>query len=103
MKPKVHLTGLSHKSTEAQTLRILRLNDDTSGNIIKYKDDKANVQVRSTTPIVKRKRLPNEAGPPASDLFRRKDYEAGMGEFQIYGQRPGAHDHLKYKSHGDAT
>ena len=99
---RIHL-NLSRKSIEAQTLRILRSNDNTTGNIIRYKDDKASIRVRPKKAPNARKRLPGEATPPSNDLFIRPLYVPGQGETQLYGQRPGAQDHQQHKSYGLAT
>lgn len=56
---------------------------------IDFRNDRANVSVRSKTPIVKRKRENNEALPLASTVWTKGSYRTGDGETR-QGQRPGS-------------
>jgi len=98
MTTKSQITNLSHKSNEAQTLRILRINAHNA-------DNEPTVQPRSQNLVSIRERLKGEATSPKVPLWERNPdtYYTGVGEFQIYGGRPGANDHAKYKSFGFPT
>lgn len=103
---KYQLHGLSHKSTEAQTLRILRINAHSLDNHLPMLSDLANKSVRSKTPIVARRKQPGEAHTRTiTNAHETKyAYRTGDGELgQLYGRRPGANDHQKFKSYGDMT
>lgn len=51
--------------------------------------------------VPKRQRAPNEALPPAADLWERPDYRTGDGDIPSF-QRPGS-DHSHLKSFGTLT
>ena len=100
--PRSHLTGLSKKSTEAQTLRILRINASTPTTVLTAQSDRGNKSVRSVKPIVARVRKAGEAAPQTMS-WNGETYKPGMGEFQLYGGRPGCMDFMKYKTFGVPT
>ena len=100
--PRSHLTGLSKKSTEAQTLRILRINAHAPNTTLVSQSDRGNKSVRSAKPVAKRVRKLGEA-TPATSAWDNGHYVPGMGEFQLYGGRPGCMDFMKYKTFGDPT
>lgn len=54
------------------------------------------------TPTNKPVPVPALAAPPTNDLFERGVYVPGDGE-RMQSTRPGADDHLQYKSKGNQT
>ena len=55
-----------------------------------------------THAITPHKPVPALAAPPTNDLFERGVYVPGDGE-RMQSTRPGADDHLQYKSKGNQT
>ena len=61
------------------------------------------LRVNQTGPIhVIQAKLPALTPPPKNNLFKRDTYSIGDGE-RMQSGRPGADDHLKYKSRGNSV
>ena len=69
---------------------------------IDFRNDRANANVRSKTPIVKRQREKHEEMPLTSTIWTEGSYRTGDGEVRQI-QRPGAEVANKLPSLGYAT
>lgn len=72
-------------------INIMRVNikTPTHQHPVDFRNDRANANVRSKTPIVKRQRGSNEALPLASTVWTQGSYRTGDGEVRQV-QRPGS-------------
>ena len=82
------MTSKKTPTTQERISRVLRVNTYSVTHAI--------------TPANKPIPVPALAAPPADDLFKRSVYVPGDGE-RMQSTRPGADDHLAYKSKGNQT
>ena len=69
---------------------------------IDFRNDRANANVRSKTPIIPRQREEHEALPMSSTIWTKGSYRTGDGEVRQL-QRPGSHVAAALPSRGYRT
>ena len=89
------------KSVEERTRKVLRENQHNPAHALAPLNDKNPKRYVRGGAVLLPKR-PGQALPPSDDLFRRAVYVVGDGE-RMQSGRPGADDHLQYKSKGDSV
>lgn len=82
----------------------MRVNIPTPTHLhpVDYTDDRANISMRSKTPIVKRTRDKHEALPLSSTVWTKGSYQPGDGEV-LQLQRPGSAHAYTLPSRGYRT
>ena len=84
-----------------RTHNVWRVNQNTPAHALAPLNDKNPAKYVRGGAVINPKR-PGQALPPSDDLFRRAVYVVGDGE-RMQSGRPGADDHLQYKSRGDSV
>jgi hypothetical protein len=84
-----------------RTRSVLRVNQENPAHALAPLTDK-NPKRYVGGGIVINPKLPGQALSPSNDLFKRGVYVPGDGE-RMQSGRPGADDHLKYKSRGNSV
>ena len=88
-------TPKKNPTTKERIGRILRVNTQSLTHTITpiYK---------TALPVTYKPSKPSVATPPSHDLFKRPVYVPGDGE-TMHAKRPGAEDHLKFRTRGNPT
>ncbi|CAB4241080.1 hypothetical protein UFOVP56_63 [uncultured Caudovirales phage] len=85
-------TPKKNPTTKERIGRILRVNTQSLTHVI----------MTPLKPTTVKPSKPTVAAPPSHDLFKRPVYVPGDGE-TMHAKRPGAEDHLKFKTRGNPT
>lgn len=95
------LNNLSKRSAEENTKRVLRVNQHNPAHTLAPYTDKNPPKYVSGGTVINPK-LPGQALSTGDNLFKRGVYVPGDGE-RMQSGRPGADDHLQYKSRGNSV
>lgn len=95
------LNNLSKRSAEENTKRVLRVNQNNPAHALAPLNDKNPARYVRGGAVLLPKR-PGQALPHGDNLFERGTYVPGDGE-RMQSGRPGADNHLQYKSRGHSV